>query len=83
MTEEVLLGFDAREMWLTGMRESGPGGGRPTQFLLRTDLDDILSADTMVWPSTYKSIGMNAPFWEDLSTLRDAISEEFGVDRPY
>ena len=58
--EEVLLGFDAREMWLTGMREMGPADGRLSQFLLRTDLDDILSADTMVWPSVFKSTATQA-----------------------
>ncbi|MGA2435284.1 MAG: hypothetical protein ABSG25_08365 [Bryobacteraceae bacterium] len=97
-SEEALLGFDAREMWLTGMREIGPGGGRPIQFLLRTDLDDVLSADTMVWPSIFKSTvtldlgpelplpewaGMNVPFWEDLNALRNAIPQEFGQDHPF
>ena len=50
--EDALLGFDAREMPL-GLLGLGPGGGRPTEFLLREDLDDVLSADTMVWPSIF------------------------------
>jgi hypothetical protein len=96
--EEILLGFDAREMWLTGLRELGPGGGRPTQFLLRTDLDDVLSADRMVWPSIFKTtvlpdhgpelprpewIGTNEPFWEDLNALREAIPDDFGEGHPF
>ena len=81
-SEETLLGFDAREMELTGLRVSEPDGGRPTQFLLRTDLEDVLSADTMVWPSIVSAdipqpelVGMNAPFWEDLGALRKATAQ--------
>jgi hypothetical protein len=97
-SEEALLGFDAREMWLTpGMREAGPGG-RPTDFLLRGDLDDVLSADTMVWPSIFKSsatldcgpelplpqwVGANVPFWDDLDALRSAVPPEFGKKHPF
>jgi hypothetical protein len=83
--EEALLGFDAGEMWLTALR-----AGRPTHFLLRTDLDDVLSADTLVWPSILESastlersaeppqhewIDMNAPFWDDLGALYKAIAK--------
>ena len=96
--EETLLGFDAREMSLTGLRELGPGGGRPTDFLLRTDLDDVLSADSMVWPSIFKTtvtldhgpelarpewIGINEPFWENLGALCSAIPHEFELGHPY
>jgi hypothetical protein len=96
--EEALIGFDAREMWRTGMRELGADGGRPTQFLLRTDLDDILSADTMVWPSIFTPtatpdtgpelplpewIGMNAPFWDDLNALQKAVPPDFGQEHPF
>ena len=79
------------------MREVGPGG-RPTEFLLRTDLDDVLSADTMVWPSIFNStvtldcgpglplpqwVGMNMPFWDDLAALRTAIPAGFGKNHPF
>jgi hypothetical protein len=96
--EETLLGFDAREMWLTGLRELSSVSGRLNQFLLRSDLDDVLSADRVIWPSIFKItvsldngpelpepdwIGMNAPFWEDLNALRKAIPNEFGRDHPF
>src|ERR1700683_1152995 len=96
--EEMLLGFDAREMWLREMSTLGPGGGRPAQFLLREDLDDVLSADWMVWPSIFKTsvslhrrpklpqpdwIGPNAPFWEDLNALRNAIPHGYGNEHPH
>jgi len=97
-SEEALLGFDARDMWLTpDLREVGPGG-RPTEFLLRTDLDDVLSADTMVWPSIFKStvtldcgpelplpqwVGMNMPFWDDLDAIRTAVPPGFGKKHPF
>ena len=81
--EETVLGFDVREMWLTGYRT-----GRPDQFLLRTDLKDVFSADTVVWPSVFKTtatyeigpqyprpqwVGPNGPFWADLDELLQAI----------
>ncbi len=97
-SEEALLGFDVREVWLTPeFREVGPGG-RPREFLLRTDLDDVLSADTMVWPSIFKStvtldcgpwlplpqwVGMNVPFWDDLNAIRTAIPPGFGKKHPF
>src|ERR1700733_6448871 len=97
--EEALLGFDAREMCLTGLRAPQPGGGRPTQFLLRTDLEHVLSADTMVWPSILENaftleksaeppqhewIGMNAPFWDDLGALHKAVAKrESDPDHPF
>jgi hypothetical protein len=96
--EQTLLGFDAREMWLTGLRELGPGGGRPNDFLLRTDVDDVLSVDKMVWPSIFRTavtldsgpelplpqwVGTNVPFWEDLGALREAIPAGFGEAHPF
>jgi hypothetical protein len=96
--EETLPGFDAREMSLSALPTLGPGGGRPVQFLLREDLDDVLSADRMVWPSIFKArvsldrgpelpqpdwIGPNAPFWEDLNALRNAIPHWHGNEHPF
>ena len=71
--EETLLGFDAREMV--------PDEGRPSEFLLRTDLVDVLSVDRSVWPSLFDHshrpawIGMNDPFWDNLEALEAALPE--------
>jgi hypothetical protein len=96
--DENLPGFDAREMSLSALPTLGPGGGRPVQFLLREDLDDVLSADRMVWPSIFKArvsldrgpelrqpdwIGPNAPFWEDLNALCNAIPHGHGNEHPF
>ncbi|HEY2015512.1 MAG TPA: hypothetical protein VGH38_18530, partial [Bryobacteraceae bacterium] len=76
---EALLGFDVREMCPSGFRAAGRGEGWPTRFLLRTDLDDVFAADTIVWPSVFEAqatrewIGPNPPFWDDLAALRKAI----------
>jgi hypothetical protein len=75
---ETLLGFDAREEMRTGFRALESQDESKTQFLLRTDLRDVLSADTMIWPSVCdlrqpEWIGMNAPFWDDLAALRKTI----------
>jgi hypothetical protein len=68
---EVLLGFDARRIERSGYREK-----LPIDYRLRTEVEDILSVDTMVWPSAVLDapswIGPNAPFWEDLDRLRSA-----------
>jgi hypothetical protein len=99
--DEVLLGFDARERWMTRLREAGSFGGRPESFLLRADLEDVFSADRMVWPSIFAEtvtlrlglkeglpmpewIGMNAPFWENLSVFLDHLpSGELEREHPY
>ncbi len=88
--EKTLLGFDAREMRPSGLRAPGPSVRRLTQFLLRTDLEDVLSADTMIWPSIFGAgevpepewVGLNAPFWGDLSVLRKAIARGEADRRP-
>jgi hypothetical protein len=92
--EKTLLGFDAREIRPSGLRALGPSGRCLTQFLLRTDLEDVLSADTMIWPSILKTgvtpgevpepawVGMNAPFWYDLGALRKAIARGEADRRP-
>src|ERR1700722_8558772 len=79
--EQTLLGFDART--------NSPGVDLPTQFLLRTDLEDVFSADTRLWPSIFETsasktfapawIGMNTPFWEDLDALRQAAQHQSPV----
>jgi hypothetical protein len=76
---EVLLGFDAREMWMTPEELMHPSHKRST-FLLRDDAQKVLSADTMVWPSLFNEsqtpqwIGANRPLWENLDLLKRSIS---------
>lgn len=50
-TQQALLGFDAREMWL----DVGQiwGASRRRQYLLREDVRKPLAVDTMVWPSLF------------------------------
>ncbi|MFN7995497.1 MAG: hypothetical protein U0Q18_17940 [Bryobacteraceae bacterium] len=94
--QEALLGYDAREIGVSGIRRLEQAGYQATQYLLRTDIEDVLSADTMIWPSIFgptlatsdgpvlpapEWIGMNAPFWEDLNALRNAIPSGFGRTR--
>ena len=50
--EQLVIGFDAREMWL-GMDSWSQE--RRTAFLLREDIEKPLSTDTMVWPSLFRS----------------------------
>ena len=50
--EETLLGFDAREMWLATGDMLHPAH-TPATFLLRDDVDKVLSADTLIWPSLF------------------------------
>jgi hypothetical protein len=75
---ELLLGFDARETWMTQEELMHPGHKRST-FLLRDDVQKVLSADAMVWPSVFNAsqtppwIGANAPLWESLELLERSI----------
>lgn len=47
--EWFLLGFDARELWCPRARLFP--SERVDRFLLRTDVDKVLSADVAVWPT--------------------------------
>jgi hypothetical protein len=70
--QEILLGFDARRRDAITPREQLAG------FLLRPDAVETLSVDTLIWPSAVEDtpawIGMNAPFWEDIVSLRRHVS---------
>jgi hypothetical protein len=74
--ESVVLGFNARETRPAALDPSDP---HDRQFLLRTDLDGVLTADTMLWPSVLEIseldwIGINDPFWEHLDALCQSLS---------
>ena len=93
---ELLLGFDAREMWLGTSELLHPSHDRST-FLLRDDVEKVFSADILVWPSLFGAsfpraaerpsleaprwIGANPPFWEDLAALEQSIPRN--VAQPY
>jgi hypothetical protein len=51
---------------------------KPSTFLLRDDVDKVLSADPIVWPSLVETrpawTGANVPFWENLRRLESAVS---------
>lgn len=65
--KEILLGFDARTRGLAPPPEFF------STYLLRGGVGEVLSVDTMLWPSVVEDspswIGMNAPFWEDRVSL--------------
>ncbi len=74
---ELLLGFDAREMWLD-VAEYWPEERKRT-FLLRQDIVKPLSTDILVWRSVFDvEQTLNRPqwtgpiqeLWEDLATLQ-------------
>jgi hypothetical protein len=75
--EEILLGFDAREM-SRGTAERLHPAHRLSTFLLREDVEKVLSADPLVWPAALEVaprwIGPNAPFWEDLTDLERGLA---------
>ncbi len=74
----LLLGFDAREMWL-------PGGGwderRKSDFLFRLDVDKPFSIDRAVWRSVIdfhpevepSYTGLFTGLWESLQHLEDCL----------
>src|SRR5437899_7276564 len=66
---EILLGFDARGR---GVRNYS------SMYLLRDDVERVLSVDTMLWPSVAENApewtGANNPLWENLETLERHLS---------
>jgi hypothetical protein len=76
-SNELLLGFDAREMWLD-VAEDWPEE-RKRHFLLRQDIVKPLSTDIYVWRSVFDVeqtlhrppwTGPIQELWEDLATLQ-------------
>jgi hypothetical protein len=85
--EERLLGFDAREMWLSFESEWSPE--RRDSFLLRGDLEKPLSTDTTVWPSAFgldESLEKPPPWeafdlWIDLGRMAASLDAGWGSRR--
>lgn len=80
-TEEQLLGFDAREMWLEF--DSFWSQERKELYLLRKNVEKPLSTDVLVWPavidvdSNIKSPSSGGVFnlWDDLQRLHQFLEQ--------
>ena len=80
-SNELLLGFDAREMWLD-VAEYWPEE-RKRSFLLRQDIVKPFSTDTIVWRSVFDVdqtlhrppwTGPVQELWENLQALENSVS---------
>jgi hypothetical protein len=85
-SNELLLGFDAREMWLD-VAEYWPDE-RKRHFLLRQDIVKPLSTDILVWPSVFDvDISLQYPqwtgpiqnLWDNLATLQEYLDTAWGA----
>ncbi len=79
-SNDLLLGFDAREMWL-GPQEYWPDS-RKKMYLLRHDVVRPLSTDTSVWRAVFDAdtslqrpewTGPIQSLWDNLATLQDSM----------
>ncbi len=79
-SNELLLGFDAREMWLDP-QEYWPNS-RKKMYLLRYDVVRPLSTDTVVWRTVFDAdtslhrpewTGPIQSLWDDLATLQEYL----------
>jgi len=89
---EHVLGFDAREMWLSPAGDSHRSGGWTEQakrvWLLRPDVERPLSVDDSVWLSVFKAdpamqpppiaTGLAQNLWSNLEFLRAALDNQWG-----
>jgi len=81
-TEGRIIGYDARENWLT--LDQGWVEQRKQGFLYRLDVIKPLSVDTQVWPTIFESeqrsdiverFGFQSS-WADLATLQSAVTKK-------
>jgi len=90
-SNDLLLGFDAREMWMDFSQDWSEE--RKRSFLLRRDIVKPLSTDTTVWQSVFKVdqtlqrpqwIGPTGQLWENLPALEQYVSTAWNKRRePY
>ena len=81
MHSSFLLGFDAREMWLSG--RDAWDEERKQLFLLRLDVEKPLSIDRAVWASVFDKypaqrpayIGIWEEGWEELRRLEECLDK--------
>lgn len=84
-TTERIVGYDAREYWMT--LDDGWTDQRKQGFLYRLDIVKPLSADTRVWPSIFKAEERPSPSnhvgfqssWADLFHLRNEVTDAFRI----
>ncbi len=90
-SNDLLLGFDAREMWL-GPKEDRPESDQYCIFL-RQDVIKQLSVSTWIWASVFEAdeslprpqwIGPIHALWEDLPTLQTYLHQVWSHEaKPY
>lgn len=87
----AILGFDAREMWLTPAGDAHRSGGWTEEnkktWLLRDDVDRPLSVDDSVWLSVFHadpqlqlpetSVGIVQNLWSDLKALKTNLDSQW------
>ena len=79
--EHLILGFDAREMWLDLANLWNEN--RKKDFLFRLDVMKPLSIDTMSWPSVFdiysqqkpSFVGFYQELWENLEQLQISLKD--------
>jgi len=76
-SRERIVGFDAREMWLT----DNWSDDRKNSFLIRLDVSKPLSTDVLVWPAALDEEGVGyiesygyQGLWSELYNLRNAVN---------
>ena len=93
MQWEHILGFDAREMWLSPAGDAHRPGGwteaNKEEWLLRDDVDRPLSVDDSVWLSVFKADpelafpetapGIVQSLWSNLSGLCEHLSVQWAT----
>lgn len=82
MNEEMLIGFDAREMWLEADQIHTVHQDWREKFLLNQEIEKVLSTDTLVWPSVFdldetleppEWRGLVQDLWDDLQRMEDYL----------
>lgn len=90
-TQEFLLGYDAREMYLDPVATWDQA--RREQYLLRLDVPKPLSVDCAVWPHFFDPLRSGEPrdwrigcreLWDDCEILKLFVESDEGVaSKPY
>jgi len=86
LMEERLIGFDAREMWLSFDWDPQ----RRQTYLLREEIEKPLSTDTMVWKQALDLCQIDPPswtgvndLWDDMDRLREFVGKHKTLLYPF